>query len=366
MIIWLWVAFVAFVLAMLAIDLFLINRDPHEVRLREALAWTGVCILTALLFNVAVYYIYEHDWLGIGSHFAHLSAGTEGPDEARLSVPTGQGKRAATEFFTGWLVEYSLSMDNIFVIALIFKHFRIPARYQRRVLFWGILGALILRGVMIIGGAALVTRFEWLIYIFGAFLLYTGIAMFGESEKDFDPENGLVLRCARRVLPLSRSLDAEKFLTRENGRRVFTPLFVVLLVVESTDIVFAVDSIPAIFGITRDPFLVFTSNVFAIMGLRSLYFALASLMNRFVYLRHSLAFILSFVGVKMLLEGIHHIPTLCERFFGGVPSWLAWLPRDVVHIAPGVSLSIIALSLAMGVIASLLRTSNPAPDSTPR
>ncbi len=302
MIAWLWVGFVVFVLVMLAIDLFFVNRNPHEVRIKEALGWTGVCIVLALIFNVAVYYIYEHDWLGIGSNFANLTAAAAGTSEpGTLTTPTGQGKRAAMQFFTGWLIEYSLSMDNIFVIALIFAHFRIPSRYQHRVLFWGILGALILRGVLILAGAALVAEFEWIIYIFGAFLIYTGIKLVSQNSDDYDPEKGIVLRMARKVLPVSPGLDGERFTTRVNAKLFFTPLFIVLLVVETTDVVFAVDSIPAIFGITRDPFLVFTSNVFAIMGLRSLYFALASLMNKFSYLKYSLAFIRVFVGVKMML-----------------------------------------------------------------
>ncbi|GJQ29354.1 MAG: membrane protein [Phycisphaerae bacterium] len=348
----LWIGFIVFVLAMLAIDLFLVNRDPHEVRMKEALGWTGVCVALALLFNVAVYYIYEHDWLGIGSNFANLTA-PGGPEH--LVVPTGMGKRAATEFFTGWLIEYSLSMDNIFVIALIFAHFRIPAKYQHRVLFWGIMGALILRGVMILAGSVLVTRFEWVIYLFGLFLIYTGIKMVGQNSDDYDPEQGIVLRTARRLLPVTAGLDGERFTTRVDGRLMVTPLFIVLLIVESTDVVFAVDSIPAIFGITRDPFLVFTSNVFAIMGLRSLYFALASLMNKFTYLKYSLAFILVFVGVKMMLEGVHHVRPLVERWSGGLPSWLGWLPVEPVHLTPTVSLSIIAVALAAGVGVSLAR-----------
>lgn len=366
MIAWLWVGFVVFVLVMLAIDLFFVNRNPHEIRIKEALGWTGVCIVMALLFNVAVYYIYEHDWMGIGTNFANLSAAAGGTEQpGTLTVPTGQGKRAAMQFLTGWLIEYSLSMDNIFVIALIFAHFRIPSQYQHRVLFWGILGALILRGVMILAGAALVAEFEWIIYIFGAFLIYTGVKLVSQDAGEYDPEKGIVLRLARKLLPVSGGLESERFTTRIGGRFLFTPLFIVLLVVETTDVVFAVDSIPAIFGITRDPFLVFTSNVFAIMGLRSLYFALASLMNKFAYLKYSLAFILVFVGVKMMLEGLHHIRPLTDKALGGLPSYLAWLPENQVHLSSTLSLSIIAGALALGVAYSMLKPPSVSSDTPP-
>ncbi len=361
----LWIGFSVFVLVMLALDLFVVNRKPHVINVRAALGWTGVCIVMALAFNVAVYYIYEHDWLGIGSKFAvinlpdppALGPGETPPADAeppKLRIPTGQGKRAATEFFTGWLIEYSLSMDNIFVIALIFAHFQVPTRFQHRVLFWGILGALVLRGIMIGLGAVLVANFEWVLYIFGVILVYTGVKLVTQKEEDFDPEHGWVLRMARRLLPISRGISAERFTARIDGKLFFTPLFIVLLVVETTDVVFAIDSIPAIFGITRDPFLVFTSNIFAIMGLRSLYFALAALMDKFKFVKFSLAFILAFVGVKMMLEGVHRLRPVSARLFGEVPGWLDWLPTEQVHIASGVSLGIIAAALTVGVGTSVV------------
>lgn len=352
MIAWLWAGFVVFVLVMLALDLFVVNRKPHVINAREALAWTGVCIALALLFNVAVYFIYAHDWLGIGTQFATQHA--PGLAGERMDSGPALGKRAATEFFTGWLIEYSLSMDNIFVIALIFGHFKVPQQYQHRLLFWGIMGALVLRGVMILAGAALVQNFEWILYIFGALLIFTGFKLVAQKDEDFDPEHGFVLRIARRLLPISSSEHGSRFTTRVDGRFMFTPLFVVLLVVETTDVVFAVDSIPAIFGITRDPFLVFTSNVFAIMGLRSLYFALASLMNKFRFIKFSLAFILVFVGVKMMLEGVHHLRPIAGKVLKEVPSWLGWLPSDPVHINPAISLSIIAGALVIGVGTSMI------------
>jgi tellurite resistance protein TerC len=307
MIVWLWSGFVAFILVMLFLDLFVVNRKAHVIRAREALAWTGVTVVLALAFTFVVYYIYAHDVAGIGSKFQAQHA----PTAEAIRSGHSAGMRAALEFLTGWVIEYSLSLDNIFVIAMIFGHFRVPSIYQHRVLFWGVLGALIMRGVMIAAGAALIHRFEWIIFVFGGFLIFTAIRLLRQKEENFDPEHGWLLRGARRLLPLTPGLHEEKFLIRQDGRLFMTPLFLVLLVVESTDVVFAIDSIPAIFAITRDPFLVFTSNVFAILGLRSLYFALAALIVKFEYLKYSLAFILGFVGVKMVLEGLSiHVPVL--------------------------------------------------------
>ncbi|MDX2130650.1 MAG: TerC family protein [Planctomycetota bacterium] len=363
MLAWLWVGFIVFVLAMLAIDLFLVNRKPHIINIREALGWTGVCVVLALAFNVGVYFIYEHDLFGIGEKFAHMRPGDD-PAPAG-----GMGRPAAIQFLSGWLIEYSLSMDNIFVIALIFSHFRVKREHQHRILFWGILGALILRGIMIGVGSALVAQFEWILYLFGAILIFTAYKLVAQKEDDFHPENGFVLRLSRRLLPISPEPDGQRFGTRINGKFFFTPLFVVLLVVETTDVVFAIDSIPAIFGITRDPFLVFTSNVFAIIGLRSLYFALAALIEKFTYVKFSLAFILAFVGVKMLLEGVQHLRGLADWAFAGVPAWLGWLPAEPVHLSPGVSLSIIAASLIVGIGTSFVVSSkqqDPAePDPPP-
>lgn len=352
MIAWLWAGFVLFVVVMLALDLFVVNRKAHVINTREALGWTGVCVLLGLAFTVAVYFIYRENWFEIASKFREMSEGA-------AADPKGLGKQAAMQFLSGWLIEYSLSMDNIFVMALIFAHFRVPAQHQHRVLFWGILGALILRGVMIGLGAALVHRFEWILYIFGGVLVFTAVRLLKQGDEDIHPERGFVLRAARKLLPISPSNDGQRFTTRIAGKLVFTPLFVVLLVVETTDVVFAIDSIPAIFGITRDPFLVFTSNVFAIMGLRSLYFALAALMDRFQHLKFSLSFILAFVGVKMLLEGAD----LARRVAGwawkdGIPSWLDWLPDEGIHIPAGVSLAVIVAALTVGIGTSLVATRN--------
>jgi tellurite resistance protein TerC len=311
MVIWLWLGFIGCVLGLLALDLGFFHRKAHAVRTREALLWTAFWVVLALVFNAAVYYMYEHHWLGIGLAIGHELT----------------GRQAALQFFTGYIIEKSLSLDNIFVIALIFAYFNVPAVYQHRVLFWGILGALIMRGLMIAAGAALIHRFDWIVYVFGAFLLATAVKMLIVRHENLEPDRNPAVRLARFFYPVSAHFEGQRFFTRPGGRRAITPLFLVLLVVESSDVLFAVDSIPAIFAITRDPFLVFTSNVFAILGLRSLYFALAGIMERFRYLRISLVFVLAFVGVKMLLA--HHRP---------IPTW--------------VSLSIICGILLVGVVAS--------------
>jgi TerC family integral membrane protein len=308
----LWTGFVALILCLLALDLGVFHRRVHVVSIREALKWTGVWVTAALLFNALVYVIYQHHWMGMGTH--------------PYQEPTG--KDAALKFLTGYIVEESLSLDNVFVIALIFSYFRIPARYQHRVLFWGILGAQIMRGVMIGAGTALIHRFDWVIYVFGAFLIFTAVKLMFTRQETMHPERNWLVRWARKVYPVSTELDDKKFFTRVNGRRAATPLFLVLLLVESSDIMFAVDSIPAIFAITQDPFIVYTSNIFAILGLRSLYFALAGSLDKFRYLRISLVFVLGFVGAKMLLS--HHRP-----------------------IPIGVSLGVIVGILIIGALASV-------------
>ncbi len=295
-------AFTAFVLVMLALDLGVFNRKAHVVRPREAAVWTGVWVSLALLFSV-----------GVG-HF--------------------MGRQAALEFLAGWLVEKALSVDNIFVIVLIFGYFGVPARYQHRVLFWGILGALVFRGMMIGVGSVLLDRFHWVLYIFGAFLVYTGIRMMRQTEREMDPETAPVLRLVRRFAPVTGEYHGSKFIVRQPDddgrmRRVLTPLFVVLITVETTDVIFALDSIPAVFAVTRDPFLVYTSNVFAILGLRSLYFLLADVVQRFHLLKVGLGVVLVFVGAKMLAE-------------------------DVVHVPTGVSLAVIALVIAGSVVLSIM------------
>ncbi|MCP2043000.1 TerC family protein [Pontibacter sp. HSC-36F09] len=272
-----WIGFNVFVLLMLALDLGVFNRKAHVVSVKEALTWSGVWISLALTFNGLIYY-----WFG----------------EAK-----------AVEFLTGYLIEKSLSVDNIFVFVLVFGYFGIPAIYQHKILFWGILGALVMRVIFIFAGVALIEKFHWTIYIFGAFLIYTGYKMFTNKGTSIDPENNPVIKFFRRVMPVTNQLHGDKFFVKVDGKRLATPLFLVLILIETTDLIFAVDSIPAILAITQDQFIVYTSNVFAILGLRSLYFALAHVVDRFVYLSYGLAIILTFVGTKMLLIDIFKIPT---------------------------------------------------------
>jgi tellurite resistance protein TerC len=278
----LFIAFNVGVLAVLAIDLGVFNRKAHAPSVREAAAWSSVWISLSLAFAGVVY--------------------------------LQMGSRAALEFVTGYLIEYSLSIDNIFVILLIFSYFRIPDKYQHRVLFWGILGALVMRGGMIAAGAFLIARFHWIIYVFGAFLVFTGIRMAMHDEGDIEPEANPILKLVRRMLPVTHDYRGQKFFVKEPpmpgmpATLMATPFFVVLVLVETTDLIFAVDSIPAIFAVTRDPFLVYTSNVCAILGLRSLYFLLAGFIHKFHYLKLGLAVVLTFVGVKMLLGAVYHIP----------------------------------------------------------
>jgi tellurite resistance protein TerC len=291
-----WIVFNLFVFCMLALDLGVFNRKAHTPSFREASIWSAVWIALALLFNLGVYI-----WLG---------------------------PQYGIEFLTGYLIEYSLSVDNIFVFVLIFSAFAVPSQYQHRVLFWGVLGALILRGILIFAGAALIERFHWVLYLFGAFLIFAGIRMFRSEEGGADLGNNRILKFIRRFIPVTNSYQGQLFFVYEQGQRMATPLFMVLILVEFTDLLFALDSIPAIFAVTREPFIVYTSNVFAIMGLRSLYFLLAGVVQKFVYLRYGLAAILTFVGAKILLE-------------------------DFLHISNVVSLLIIASTLAISIIASL-------------
>ena len=361
--IWLWIGFVVFVLGVLALDLFVFNRGIHKIPVRRALAFVALFIAMGAAFNGAVYFIYKHDWMGIGTRFAQLAM-----DQATPHSPHTLGMTAATQFLAGWLTEYSLSVDNLFVIALIFTYFRVPAAYQHRVLFWGIIGALVARAAMILVGVELVERFGWTMYLFGAFLVFTGIKMALTSENDQkDFNHSLPVRLVKRLIPVSPAYDGQRFFTRIDNRLAATPLLLVLVVVESTDVIFAVDSIPAIIGITRDPFLVFTSNVFAILGLRSMFFALSALMDKFMHLKYALAAILVFVGVKMLLEGVQLVRSLFAWAFGGVPGWLSWLPEHPVHVPTGVTLGVIAGCLTLGIVASLAYASRhpKPPDSTP-
>lgn len=266
---WLWIGFNIFVLAMLALDLGVFHRKAHVVTLRESIAWSVVWVMMALLFNVGVW------------HYA--------------------GSEKGVEFLTGYVIEKSLSVDNVFVFALLFSYFAVPPIWQHKVLFWGILGALVMRAIMIGVGAALITKFVWIIYIFGGFLILTGIKMIIQREKDLHPERNPVVRWFKKLMPVTSDYREGKFFVREKGILHATPLFVVLLLVEFSDLIFAVDSIPAIFAVTKDPFIVYTSNVFAILGLRSLYFALAGVMDKFHHLKIGLGLVLAFVGVKMLL-----------------------------------------------------------------
>jgi len=272
-----WAAFLGFILVMLAIDLGVFHKHEHVVSTREAMIWVCVWVALALAFYAGI----RMGWIG-----AYTDAIVR--------------KQASIDFLTGYLVELSLSVDNVFVFALLFKYFKVPPIYRHRVLFWGILGALIMRAIMIFAGVALLHRFHWIIYIFGAILIYSGIKMWKSSEVEVDMDQNPVLKLVRRILPVSRGEHGQRFFIVENGKRLATPLFVVLLLMEWTDLVFAVDSIPAVLGITSDAFIVFTSNIMAILGLRSLYFALAGVMNRFHLLHYGLSAILIFIGTKMV------------------------------------------------------------------
>ncbi|MCG6535662.1 MAG: TerC family protein [Syntrophales bacterium LBB04] len=294
----LFVAFVVFILAMLTLDLIVFHRRAHVIRIREALIWSGFWIALALLFNLGIYV-----W---------------------------HGQEKALEFFGGYLMEYSLSVDNMFVFLLIFSYFGLPRQNQHKILFWGILGALVTRALVIVVGVALIQKFHWIIYIFGAFLILTGIKMASQKSRDVHPERNPLLKLFRRLMPITDRYEDDKFFVKRVGHYLATPLFIVLLVIESTDIIFAVDSIPAVLAITTDPFIVYTSNVFAILGLRALFVALAGIMQLFHYLHYGLSVILVFVGIKMLLAEIYKIPV-------------------------GVALGVIASVLLVSVIASIIR-----------
>lgn len=274
---WVWVAFVAGISLLLFFDLLVVHRKPHAIGLREAAIESAAWVTLGLSFTLVILW-----W---------------------------QGGLAASEYLAGYLIEKSLSVDNVFVWAVILSYFSVPLKFQFRVLFWGIFGALVLRAVFIFAGIALIERFDWIVYVFGAFLLFTAFRVARHRAGDIDPENNRVLKLVRRVMPVSEDYDGQKMLTRRSGRLMATPLFVVLILVESTDVVFAADSIPAILAVSREPFIVFSSNAFAIMGLRALYFLLAGMSERFRYLNYGLAVILGFVGVKMIVEDIVHVPT---------------------------------------------------------
>jgi tellurite resistance protein TerC len=283
---WGWVGFNVVVLAILGLDLGVLHRRSEKVSLKEAATWSAVWVALSLAFAFAIY--------------------------------ETMGKESGLEFLTGYLIEYALSVDNIFVFVLIFTYFRVPEKYQHRVLFWGIIGALVLRGVMIVAGSALVTRFEWILYVFGGFLVFTGLKMALQKDEDaYNPERDPVLRLARRLVPVTDDYRGDKFFIREpdntgKSRYAATPLFIVLLIVDTTDIIFATDSIPAIFAVTRDPFIVYTSNICAVLGLRALYFLLASVVDKFIYLKLGLSLVLIFIGAKMLLDPFLHLPIVAS------------------------------------------------------
>ncbi|MEX0769172.1 MAG: TerC family protein [Balneolaceae bacterium] len=279
----LWIVFNLFIIVMLLIDLLVFNRKPHEISIRESLTWTGIWILLAVIFGGGLYYFMD--------------------------------PQSSLDYFTGYLIEKSLSVDNIFVFLLIFSYFNVSSKYQHKVLFWGIIGALAFRLLFIFLGIALIERFHWIIYVFGAFLIFTGIKLGLEKNKKIEPEKNPILKLVRRFLPVTREFHEEKFFVHIRSRWVATPMFIVLVVIETTDIVFALDSIPAIMAITRDPFIIYSANAFAILGLRALYFALSGVMRLFHYLHYGLALILVYVGVKMIIEPFYEIDTFYSLFF---------------------------------------------------
>jgi tellurite resistance protein TerC len=325
---WHWIAFAAFVTVMLTLDLTVFHRQSHEPSLRESAFWTCFWCSLALLFNGLI-------WLNWG------------------------GKHAV-DFFNGYLIEWSLSMDNVFVFAVIFSYFRVPLKYQYRVLFWGILGAIVMRLTFVLVGAALIKRFDWMMVVFGAFLLYTGLKLALKGDEEVHPENNLLMRIGRRLFRVAKQPHADHFFVIEDGKRCVTPLFLVLLVVESTDVVFAVDSVPAIFAITREPFIVFTSNIFAIMGLRALYFLLAGVMDMFRYLNYGLSAVLVYVGAKMIAEFAVHTETFTrltgiERFREIVDAAHPGAESHVEHLVPGwVNLVVIVTLLGTSIAASII------------
>ncbi len=305
-------AFSVFVLALLALDLGLLQRSDKRMPFKEAVAWTIGWITLALLFNLLVYFLYENRILTGGG-------------------PQISGGEAALQFLTGYLIEFALSVDNLFVFLLLFSFFGVPEPYQHKVLFWGILGAIIMRLIFIISGSWLIARFEWILYIFGIILIASGWKMMFREEMKVQPEKNIVIRLARRLFPVSTGFETSGFFTRQKGRLHITTMLLVLITVETTDVVFATDSIPAIFAVTRDPFIIYTSNIFAILGLRSLYFVLAQAMTGFHYLKVGLSLVLIFIGLKMLAA-------------------------DVVHISIVVSLTVVVTVISVSVIASLVRT----------
>lgn len=304
-----WICFIATIFLFLALDLGIFNKTPHEISSKEAGKWTAIWITLSFLFSIIVYWLYQNNYI-------------ENPDRLKPTV-------ASMKYITGYLIELSLSIDNIFVIAIIFSSFKIPKKYQHRVLFWGIIGAIVFRGIMIYFGVLIIKKFAWTTYLFGAFLIYTGIKMFFKKEDhEYDPHNSIFYKYLKKLTPITTKIESEHFFVKINNINTATPLFVTLFLIELMDIVFALDSVPAILAITSDPFLVFSSNIFAILGLRSMYFFLANMLEKFTYLEYSLIAILCFVGLKMIF---HH--------FVQLPEWA--------------SLGFIAFALLSGIIASI-------------
>ena len=304
-----WILFIAAVLLFLTLDLGVFNKTPHVISSKEAGKWTGIFVIMSFLFSAVIYWLYGNNYIA-------------NPDNLRP-------EEASIKFITGYLIELSLSVDNIFVIAIIFSSFKIPQKYQHRVLFWGIIGAIFFRGLMIFFGVMLINKFSWTTYIFGVFLIFTAIKMlFTKDDEKFEPKKSFIYRALRRIIPVTTHIDGEHFFVKRRHITAATPLFVALVVIEVMDVIFAIDSVPAILAITSDPFLVFSSNIFAILGLRSMYFFLSHMLNRFAHLEYSLIAILTFVGLKMLLHDFYVIP-----------EWA--------------SLTFIALSLIIGIIVSL-------------
>ncbi len=334
---WFYAGFIGMVIIFLALDLGVFHREAHVVSAKEAAAWSVVWTLCALTFTVFIYFAYQSHWLGLG-----MSVQVVGHAGETMVL---DGLTAAEQYLTGYVIEWSLSVDNLFVIAVIFSYFAVPPKYQHRVLFWGILGALVMRGAMIAVGTVLIQRFGWITYVFGGFLILTAVKMAFAGGEGVHPERNILVRAVRAIWPVSSNYDGQRFFTKTRGpdgvlRRAVTPLFLALIVVEFTDLVFAADSVPAIFAITGEPFIVLTSNVFAILGLRSLYFLLATMLSKFRYLKPALILILVFVGVKMLL--VH----------------------SAFKIDTAVSLAVVVGLLGAGVTASLLVRSKPAAPGT--
>lgn len=305
----LWIVFISFVIIALVIDLGIFNKTPHVIKAKEAGIWTLVWFICAVLFSGVIYWAFKHNWI-------------ENPTNL---TPDG----AFIKFITGYLIELSLSIDNIFIIALIFSSFAIPRKYQHEVLFYGVLGAIIFRALMILFGVALITHFSWIIYVFGGFLIFTALKMLFGKEEDHDPKDSRIYKWVNKIYPVSYEIEGDHFFVHKDGIRYATPLFVALIIIEFTDVFFAVDSIPAILAITADPFIVFSSNILAIMGLRSMFFLISDMLDKFKYINYSLVIILAFVGMKMILS--HHVD---------IPEWL--------------SLGVIIVALLGGVMASLL------------